>query len=662
MSKKQIKLPLVSVIIPVYNMGKYIRECLDTIISQSLKNIEIICVDDGSTDDSRDIISEYAKKDKRVILLTQKNQGAGPARNNGIRHAQGEFIAFMDPDDYYPEKTTLQKMYNAAKEHNVLICGGCFSELHNGEIRTTFDKNGNFWGYTFDNCAKIRYQDWQFDYGYHRFLYKRKFLKDNNLYFPPLLRFQDPPFFIKAMATAKEFYALNYPTYVYRTSYKQVVYKQRKLQDMMRGLIFDLQFSKGKKLAKLHYLTVLRIEKEFHNKIFCRRNFCSVKFIILLLRLYKSIDVSLIRTINPSFRLLENNPSNNIYSRIYSIKLFNFLPLLIKRSNAKNVEYLLLNILPILKIHSTSKSEKYSLFDFIPLIKINHKMLERNYEYYKNLSEKYYPAELRFWYKRAMKTDLNLENPQTYNEKIQWLKLHASTALKSRLSDKYLVRDWIKEKIGEKYLIPLIGAWDKFADIDFDKFPDKFVLKCNHGCGMNIIVTDKKQFNKEDARQKIEKWMKINFAYCVGLELQYKIIKPKIIAETYMENDDKDLYDYKFWCFDGKVHYIQFLSERAKGLKMAFFNRQWQKQEFTYNYPLNQDEITKPNNLDEMIMLAEKLSSGFSHVRVDFYRLNDGTIKFGEMTFTSASGYCQWQPKEWDLRLGKLINLSKEKN
>ena len=370
---KSQKIPNVSVVIPVFNMGKYIRECLDTIITQTLKDIEILCVDDGSTDDSRGIITEYSKKDKRVILLTQKNQGAGPARNNGLRHAKGEYIAFMDPDDYYPEKTTLQKMYTAAKENKVLICGGCFSELHNGEIRTTFDKNSNFWGYTFDKCEKIRYQDWQFDYGYHRFLYKRKFLKDNNLYFPPLLRFQDPPFFIKAMVTAKEFYALNYPTYVYRTSYKKVIYKQRKLFDMMRGLIFDLQLSKNNKLDKLHYLTVLRIKKEFKDKIFKFPNFFSLTFLMLLCQLYKSIDVSLIREINPYFRLFNFNKSSNVYSKIYSIRLFNFLPLITKKTNAQKEEFMLLNILPILKICTSSKSEKYLLFGFFPLIKIKNK-------------------------------------------------------------------------------------------------------------------------------------------------------------------------------------------------------------------------------------------------------------------------------------------------
>ena len=271
-----MKNPKVSVIIPVYNMGKYIRECLDTVVAQSLKNIEIICVDDGSTDNSRSIISEYRQRDKRIILLTQENQGAGPARNNGIRHAKGEFIAFMDPDDYYPEKQTLQKMYDAAIKNKVLICGGCFSELHNGEIRTTFDKNGNFWGYTFEKCEKISYKDWQFDYGYHRFLYKRKFLKDNNLYFPPLLRFQDPPFFISAMIKAGEFYALNYPTYVYRVSHKTIVWKKRKIYELAKGLLYNLKISRKYRLNKLHYLTYRRIMSEFKNTLYHHKNIWSV--------------------------------------------------------------------------------------------------------------------------------------------------------------------------------------------------------------------------------------------------------------------------------------------------------------------------------------------------------------------------------------------------
>ncbi len=297
--------------------------------------------------------------------------------------------------------------------------------------------------------------------------------------------------------------------------------------------------------------------------------------------------------------------------------------------------------------------------------KFSYQQKAFEYKLCKYMSTEKYSEYLKDWYKNHIGEVLNIDNPKTYNEKIQWMKLHDSTPIKTQLADKYLVRNWVKEKIGEEYLIPLLGVWDNFDDIDFDELPDKFVLKCNHGCAYNIIVKDKYKFNIEDARKKINNWMNENFAFCAGFELHYKDIQRKIIAEQYIENDDSDLYDYKFWCFDGKVKYIQFLSERnTKGLKMAFYNTDWEKQDFVYSYPLDTKNIEKPDNLEEMIRLAEKLSEGFNHIRVDFYRLNNGKIYFGEMTFTSCSGVCKWVPKGQDLIMGEMIKLpiTKTKN
>ena len=288
---------------------------------------------------------------------------------------------------------------------------------------------------------------------------------------------------------------------------------------------------------------------------------------------------------------------------------------------------------------------------------------QMNYLYYKGLHPEQYEDNLKEWYKSQLGENLNLDNPKTFNEKIQWLKLNDSTPLKTQLADKYLVREWVKNKIGEKYLIPLLGVWDDFDDINFNSLPRQFVLKANHGCAYNIIVKDKTTFNKDDARNKFKLWLRENFAFKFGLEMHYKNIQPKIIAENFIENTTSgDLYDYKFWCFNGKVHYIQFLSERnLDGLKMAFYDKDWNKQHFVYSCPLDKKTIEKPDNLDEMINLAEKLSKDFNHVRVDFYRLDDGTIYFGEMTFTSASGSCKWNDEKINQQFGDLIKLPIDK-
>lgn len=280
-----------------------------------------------------------------------------------------------------------------------------------------------------------------------------------------------------------------------------------------------------------------------------------------------------------------------------------------------------------------------------------------NYDFYAQLKPQAYASELQEWFYNITGQRLDLEHPKTYDEKIQWLKLYDSTPLKTRLADKYLVREWVKEKIGEEYLVPLLGVWDSFDEIDFDALPQRFVLKANHGCGWNLIVKDKSQLDLEDAREKFNTWMGLNYAYCNGLELHYMHIQPKIIAEEYLENDHDDLRDYKVFCFGGKAHHIMYLTDRKVGMKMSFYDLDWNKQNFVYSFPLNDQDVPRPQRLEELIEVSEKLAQGFAHARVDFYILNDGTLKFGEITFTSATGTCKWNPPQQDQIYGDLIEL-----
>ena len=277
--------------------------------------------------------------------------------------------------------------------------------------------------------------------------------------------------------------------------------------------------------------------------------------------------------------------------------------------------------------------------------------------YFKNVPVEEYPSILKTWYKMKQGKELDLDHPKTFNEKIQWLKIYDKNPLRTQLTDKYLVRDYVKKSVGDKYLIPLLGVWDKFEDIDFDKLPDKFVLKCNHGSGWNLIVQDKSQIDLIDAKSKFDKWMSTNYAFN-GLQMQYENIIPKIIAEKYIENKAGDLWDYKFWCFDGRVENIMFLSNRKQNLCKNNFDRNWNLQKFTSSkYPGSDQIIDKPSNLEEMIEIAETLSKGFNFVRIDLYRLNDGSIKFGEFTFTPLSGAYTWNPENMNDYFGNLIKL-----
>ncbi len=279
---------------------------------------------------------------------------------------------------------------------------------------------------------------------------------------------------------------------------------------------------------------------------------------------------------------------------------------------------------------------------------------------YLSLNELQYRDELAKWYRARTGDCLDFNNPVTFTQKIQWSKFYDRNPLKTLLADKYLVRDWVKNKVGSSYLVPLLGVWDSFDEIDFSKLPNKFVLKCNHGSGWNEIVENKNSLDLKKCKIKFDKWMSENFAYKAGFELHYGKITPKIIAEEYMENDGGDINDYKFYCFDGKVKFVHFLTGRKTNLRMAFFDREWKKQRFVHDHPLIRENVQKPVSFDEMLKVAELLSFGFSYVRVDLYCLNDGSIKFGEMTFSPASGTQNWRPRSVNYMLGSLWHLNKD--
>ena len=279
-----------------------------------------------------------------------------------------------------------------------------------------------------------------------------------------------------------------------------------------------------------------------------------------------------------------------------------------------------------------------------PVVKPNK--IVRDYNYFLHLDPSQYENELKLWYKQVTKEDLDLDNPQTFNEKIQWLKLYDSTPLKTKLSDKYLVRDWIKEQIGEKYLIPLIGVWKHFDDIDFDRLPQQFVLKCNHASGWNIIVNDKSTLDFNMAKDKFDTWIGKNFAFAWGLELQYMNIPPLIVAEKYMADLDGDILDYRFFCFNGIPKYVWVdIGSGTSHHKRNIYDMQWSLQPYGVNYPHIDPAPEKPETFDEMVNCARKLCRGFSFVRVDFYSVN-GKVYFGEMTFTPQSGTGKWESEE----------------
>jgi glycosyltransferase involved in cell wall biosynthesis len=256
-------MPKISVIIPVYNVEPYLRECLDSVINQSLKDIEIICVDDGSPDNSGKILDEYASKDKRIQVIHKQNEGVGLARNDGIRAASGKYVCFMDPDDIYPTTDILQTLYTAAEENHVLICGGEFSVFRNENRNLAQNFRGPYVGYLFSENKLMKYTEYQFDFGFTRFIYNRQFLIKKDIFFPNYKRFEDPPFFVKAMIKAKEFYALHKIVYGYRVAYKHINWDKRSSADALHGILDNIKYAKRYHLDHLLYCNCLHLKDRY---------------------------------------------------------------------------------------------------------------------------------------------------------------------------------------------------------------------------------------------------------------------------------------------------------------------------------------------------------------------------------------------------------------
>lgn len=266
---------------------------------------------------------------------------------------------------------------------------------------------------------------------------------------------------------------------------------------------------------------------------------------------------------------------------------------------------------------------------------------------------------LKILFKNKMGQTLNLDNPKTFNEKLQFLKIFDRDSAYYSLVDKYEVRKYIEKTLGEDVLIPLLGVWDNFDDIDFDRLPDKFVLKCTHDSGGLVICTDKSKLDKVAIRKKINKCLKRNYYYN-GRERVYKNIKPRIICEQYMiDESGVELKDFKLMCFNGKVKctFVCINRNTENGLNINIYDTDWNLMPFQRpNQPNSNRVINKPKSYDKMVEFAEKLSKSFPFVRVDFYEV-DGQLYFGELTFYPGSGFERFVPESYDEILGEWIEL-----
>lgn len=276
-----------------------------------------------------------------------------------------------------------------------------------------------------------------------------------------------------------------------------------------------------------------------------------------------------------------------------------------------------------------------------------------------NFNEEKY---IKIYFRLAMGKFPNLEHPQTFSEKLQWLKLYDRRPEYTMMVDKYAVKEYVSHVIGQEYVIPVLGVWNRPEDIDYDSLPNQFVLKCNHDSGGLVICKDKSKFDKEKAYKKIKKSFKRNLFFGTR-EWPYKNVKPLVFAEEYKEDKYGELRDYKFFCFDGKVKAMFIATDRQKqgeDTKFDFFDENFNHLPFTNGHPNANPMPAKPSCFEKMKELAEKLSAGIPHVRVDFYEV-DESVYFGELTFFHWGGIKPFEPEEWDYKFGSWIKLPNKK-
>ena len=265
---------------------------------------------------------------------------------------------------------------------------------------------------------------------------------------------------------------------------------------------------------------------------------------------------------------------------------------------------------------------------------------------------------IQWMYRLKMGKKLNLKNPTTFSEKLQWLKLYNRRPEYTTMVDKYAVKEYVANIIGNKYIIPTLGVWDRPEDIDWDSLPNQFVLKTTHGGGNTgvVICKGKSSFDKQKAIEKLNRSLKQDI-YKTLREWPYKNVPKRIIAEQFIEAENNDLPDYKFFCFDGEVKALFIGTERGTGnVKFDYFDADFNHLDLIQQHPMSGRQLEKPVGFEKMKKVASQLSKGIPQVRIDLYNVN-GEIYFGEMTFTHHGGVVPFHPESWDYTFGSWIKL-----
>ena len=616
---------LVSVIIPTYDRAQYLRRALESVRNQTHRNLEIIIVDDSSNDNTPELVNNFIKDDKRVIFLrNDKNQGIGFSREAGINISKGTFISFLDDDDEWLENK-IESQLKKAKELNtptLILCNG------------------------FDN---VRIQKYSIDQGMPE---GRIHFKNNKTPLDYALPNPSHWFFSRAVFTIVGKYDSAFRTwsdqdYLLRIFLNNIpIYYLNQL--LVKRYRLQSQEHASHVGGKWIYFRELFLKKHF-NAIKKDRHF--------LFRLYYSIGKDYLKI------------NNKEKARGYFLGSFKLRP------------YKLGILIKILKTLNTARSnidlgkrvisdkvnliEDWNIFKSLPGVRIVKRIsmdkigissLRYSLEgIFFNIQEKLtgYRKEKRK-FRQACGYELNLKNPQSYNEKTVWKKLYDRNPLLPVVSDKYRVRKYLKDVLGQEraneILIPLLYVTDNPETIIFDSLPQEYIIKPNHASGKFMIVEKNKPVDRKQIIAQCKKWL--NQPYGLKMhEWAYQKIKRKIVIEELLRDESENgLVNYKFSVLHGKCHLIQAVCGRFPEEAIGYYSSGWDRLDIKGSLK-EADYIEKPGKLDSMIDLAKVLGSPFDSIRVDLYCVNK-KIYFSELTNYDASGRSAWNPKSYDYELG----------
>ena len=611
--------PFITVVMPSLNVAPYIRRCIESALDQSLRNIEILCVDAGSTDGTLEILREYEKQDKRVHVLISDMKSYGHQMNLGIKNAHGKYLAILETDDYILPGM-YEELYDIAEKNSLdLIKADYFkfteSDTEGKDIRIywnvarsvnlpynkVIDSNENL------NAFKSANIPWAG-------LYNLDFLRQNDIWLneSPGASYQDNGLWFQVLCQAHRVYFYDKPFYCLRRDNPNSSF-----------------FSRGKVFAICN-------EYDFIRNVLKKSPTLEKRFAPLCaLYRYKNCMWTLGR-IAEEFKLEFYQRFAEDYRAICERGELD--ESLFTRGELERIQGIMED--PVEYYYEKSKL---------------------NYEFFRMLPPERYPQVLQRWYFEKTKEELDLENPITFHEKLQWLKLYDTTPLKKSVADQYLVRNWVKEKVGEKYLVPLLGVWNSFDEIDFDSLPDRFILRGNCGRNYTISVPDKASLDFEDLQRRLDNWTTQNFALKGGLELAYEDVQPKIFAIPFPDSSEENVVQYHFYCMNGAPQFVWVISgQDASHNIRENYNMDWELQASTLINQSSKKTLEKPEHFEEMKKLAAALSEGFVFVDILLYSVN-GKIYFGETIFYPQSGVGKWESDYQNSMYGDLIHLPLEK-